>query len=79
MKFKIKNEATDVASSRSRQKDEKGRDAQTGQEAQDEFCGMIDKLFKEIDAQLEVEPKGVRITPETIIDMINKRDKKKLN
>ena len=37
---------------------------------------MIDKLFKEIDAQLEVEPKGVRITPKTIIGMINKRDKK---
>ena len=46
MKFKIKNEATDVASSRSRQKDEKVKDAQTGQQAQDEFCGMIDKLFR---------------------------------
>ena len=40
---------------------------------------MIDKLFGEIDAQLEVEPKGVRITPKTIINMINKKDKKKLN
>ena len=40
---------------------------------------MIKKLFTEIDAQLEVEPKGVRITPETITNMINKKDKKKLN
>ena len=40
---------------------------------------MIDRLFGEIDAQLEVEPKGVRINADTINNMLNKKDKKKLN
>ena len=50
-----------------------------GEQHQREFTKMIKKMFNEIDAQLEVEPKGVKITPETIIGMINKKDKKKLN
>jgi|TARA_B100001939_G_scaffold47309_1_gene36793 tellurite resistance protein len=80
MRFKIKSEATGVASPRSRS--EKGKaftKLKPGEAHQREFTKMIKKLFTEIDAQLEVEPKGVRITPETITNMINKKDKKKLN
>ena len=80
MKFKIKSEATDVASPRSAsRKLNSDKQVKTGEQHQREFTKMIDKLFGEIDAQLEVEPKGVRITPKTIINMLNKKDKKKLN
>jgi len=80
MKFKIKSEATGVASPRSSSRKLNGnKKIKTGEQHQREFTKMIDKLFDEIDAQLEVEPKGVRITPKTIINMINKKDKKKLN
>ncbi len=80
MKFKIKSEATGVASPRSRPRKEKaGTKLKAGEAHQQDFTKMIEKLFFEIDAQLEVEPKGVRITPKTIVDMINKKDKKKLN
>ena len=78
--FKIKNEATPVASPRSSSRKLNGnKKVKTGEAHQQDFTKMIEKLFTEIDAQLEVEPKGVRITPETIINMINKKDKKKLN
>ena len=80
MKFKIKSEATAVASPRSRSEKEKAvTKLKPGEAHQQDFAKMIHKLFSEIDAQLEVEPKGVRITPKTIINMINKKDKKKLN
>tara|TARA_B100000424_G_C22762084_1_gene411018 strand:- start:140 stop:382 length:243 start_codon:yes stop_codon:yes gene_type:complete len=80
MKFKIKSEATDVASPRSSsRKSNANKKVKAGEQHQREFTNMIEKLFSEIDAQLEVEPKGVRITPETIINMIDKKDKKKLN
>ena len=80
MKFKIKSEATDVASPRSRSGKKKTiTKLKAGEAHQQDFTKMIEKLFGEIDAQLEVEPKGVKITPETIIGMINKKDKKKLN
>ena len=78
--FKIKNEATSVASPRSSSRKLNGnKKVKAGEQHQREFTKMIDRLFGEIDAQLEVEPKGVRITPKTIINMINKKDKKKLN
>jgi hypothetical protein len=80
MKFKIKSEATSVASPRSAsRKLNSNKQVKTGEQHQREFAKMIGKLFSEINAQLEVEPKGVRITPKTITDMINKKDKKKLN
>ena len=80
MKFKIKSEATDVASPRSSsRKLNSNKQIKMGEQHQREFTKMIDKLFGEIDAQLDVEPKGVRITPKTIINMLNKKDKKKLN
>ena len=76
MKFKDKkNEATGVASSR------KG-----GQIAQDKMTKEVELMVDLLGValgdnfiQLEVEPKGVKITPETIIGMIDKKDKKKLN
>ena len=67
-KDKIKNvEATDVASPRSR----KG-----GQQAQDEFTKTLHALFEKLEnaIQLEVEP-----NVNTINNIINKKDKKKLN
>ena len=80
MKFKIKSQATSVASPRSRAEKKKTiTKLKAGEAHQQDFTKMIEKLFGEIDAQLEVEPKGVKITPETIIGMINKKDKKKLN
>ncbi len=80
MKFKIKSEATGVASPRSRSEKRKAvQKLKPGEAHQREFTEMITRMFTEIDAQLEVEPKGVRITPKTITNMINKKDKKKLN
>jgi len=67
-KDKIKNvEATDVASPRSRK---------SGQQAQDEFTESITRLVKNLEnaIQLEVEP-----NVNTINNIINKKDKKKLN
>ena len=68
-----KKRADNVGSARSRKE---------GQQAQDELTTkMIEKLFGEIDAQLEVEPKGleIKINADTINNMLNKKDKKKLN
>ena len=67
-KDKIKNvEGTDVASPRSRK---------SGQQAQDEFTESIARLVKNLEKviQLEVEP-----NVNTINNIINKKDKKKLN
>ena len=73
-------EATDVASPRSSSRKLNGnKKVKAGEQHQREFTKMIDRLFSEIDAQLEVEPKGVRINADTINNMLNKKDKKKLN
>ena len=67
-KDKIKNvEATDVASPRYRK---------AGQQAQDEFTKSITRLVKNLEnaIQLEVEP-----NVNTLNNIINKKDKKKLN
>ena len=74
-----------VASSRSRVKKKLVvKLNKAGAQHQREFTKMIKQMFNEIDAQLEVEPKGIRITDETLTNTINKiiyeeRDKKKLN
>ena len=64
-----------VASSRSRGgKFDKDKIKQSGQQAQDEFTNMIKKMSNIINAQLEVEPNA-----NTINNIINKKDKKKIN
>jgi|TARA_A100000172_G_scaffold11344_1_gene6064 hypothetical protein len=64
-----------VASPRSRlEKEKKDKPIKTGADAQQEFVDMIDKLFSTINAQLEVEP-----NVNTLIDRLDKKDKKKLN
>ena len=62
-----KTEATSVASPRSRG---------AGQKAQDEFTKQMQTLVQGLEKvmQLEVEP-----NVNTIIDRLNKKDKKKLN
>jgi hypothetical protein len=73
---KIKNEASNLASSRASPRSDK---IKSGTDAQQEFTRMIKKMFNVIDAQLKVEPKGIRINADTINNMLNKKDKKKLN
>ena len=64
-----------VASPRSRlEKEKKDKPIKTGADAQQEFTEQIQKLFSTINAQLEVEP-----NVNSIIDRLNKKDKKKLN
>ena len=48
--------------------------SKTGHQAQTEFVEMINKMFNTINAQIEVEPNA-----DTINNIINKKDKKKLN
>ena len=62
-----KVEATNVASPRSRR---------AGQQAQDEFTKRMQSLVKNLEnvMQLEIEP-----NVSTINNMLNKKDKKKLN
>ena len=62
-----KVEATNVASPRSRKR---------GQQAQDEFTKRLTTLVQGLEKtmQLEIEP-----NVNTIIDRLNKKDKKKLN
>jgi len=63
-----------VASSRSRLGNAKDiLKSKTGHQAQTEFVEMINKMFNTI-AQIEVEPNA-----DTINNIINKKDKKKLN
>ena len=64
-----------VASPRSRlEKEKKDKPIKTGADAQQDFTNAIEKLFSTINAQLEVEP-----NVNSIIDRLNKKDKKKLN
>ena len=46
----------------------------TGSQAQAEFENVIKKMFNKINVQLKVEPSA-----DTINNIINKKDKKKLN
>ena len=77
---KEKKRGDNVASSRSRgATDENDKNKKTGQQAQDDFTNMIKNMFNVIDAQLNIEPRGIRINADTINNIINKKDKKKLN
>jgi hypothetical protein len=77
---KKKSEATTVASSRSRGgKFDKDKTKQQQGTAQNEFTDMIKKMFSVIDAQLEIEPQGIRINANTLNNIIDKKDKKKMN
>lgn len=70
-----KKRGDSVASPRSRlEKEKKDKPIKTGADAQQEFADAIEKLFSTINAQLEVEP-----NVNTLIDRLNKKDKKKLN
>ena len=77
---KEKKRGDTVASSRSpKATDENVKNKQTGAQAQDDFTNMIKKMFSVIDAQLDIEPKGIRLNADTINNIFNKKDKKKLN
>ena len=77
---KKKSEATTVTSSRSRGgKFDKDKTKQQQGTAQNEFTDMIKKMFSVIDAQLEIEPQGIRINANTLNNIIDKKDKKKMN
>ena len=70
-----KVEATNVASPRSRLgKDKAVSKLKAGQAHQDEFLKLIQKMFNITNAQIEVEP-----NVDTINNLLNKKDKKKLN
>ena len=72
---KEKKRGDNVASSRSLLGNEKTvLKSKTGRQAQTEFVEMINKMFNTINAQIEVEPNA-----NTINNIINKKDKKKLN
>ena len=77
---KEKKRGDSIASSRFRgATDENVKNKQTGAQAQDDFTNMIKKMFSVIDAQLDIEPKGIRLNADTINNIFNKKDKKKLN
>ena len=79
-----KKRGDNVASPRSRLENEKVANKEqseagthvrkTGRYAQEEFTEMITKMFKSINAQIEVEP-----NVDTLNNILNKKDKKKLN
>jgi len=73
------NEATTVASPRSSSRVEKKNIVKKGEQHQQEFTRMITKMFNVIDAQLKVEPKGIRINADTLSNIIDKKNKKKIN
>jgi len=65
-----KNNASPRSSSRVEKKDV----VKKGEQRQQEFTEFIKKMLGSLDAQLEVEPNA-----DTISNMLNKKDKKKLN
>ena len=72
---KEKKRGDTVASSRSRSRKEKDNTQQRlGRQAQTEFIEMINKMFGTINAQIQVEPNA-----NTLNNIFNKKDKKKLN
>ena len=75
MSSQDKKRADNVGSSRSRLANEKDKTKlKAGERHQHEFTKFIRELLKGIDTQLEVEPNA-----DTINNMLNKKDKKKLN
>ena len=72
---KQKNEATTVASPRSRLANDKDKTKlKAGERHQQEFTKFIKALLKGIETKLEVEPNASNFH-----DILNKKDKKKLN
>ena len=70
-----KKRGDNVASSRSRlEKDKVVPKLKAGARHQDNFLKLIQKMFNTVNAQIEVEPNA-----DTINNIINKKDKKKLN
>ena len=70
-----KKRGDNVASSRSRlEKDKVIPKLKPGARHQHEFVNMIQKMFNRINAQIEVEP-----NVDTLNNILNKKDKKKLN
>jgi len=70
-----KKRGDNVASPRSRlEKDKVVPKLKPGQAHQDNFLKLIQKMFNTVNAQIEVEPNA-----DTINNIINKKDKKKLN
>ena len=75
MSSQDKKRADIVGSSRSRLANDKYKTKlKVGEQHQREFTKFIRELLKGIDTQLEVEPNA-----NTISNMLNKKDKKKLN
>lgn len=75
MSSQDKKRADNVGSSRSRLANDKDKTKlKAGERHQQEFTKFIKALLKGIDTQLEVEPNA-----DTISNMLNKKDKKKLN
>jgi hypothetical protein len=71
----LNEEATDVASPRSRKsKKHILNPHKAGTDAQRQFVDMITKMFNPKNMKIEVEP-----NVDTINNIINKKDKKKLN
>jgi len=71
---KIKNEATVVASSRSSSRVEKNNNIKTGAQRQQEFQQMFEQLGKKAGLKIWSEPDA-----NTLNNILNKKDKKKLN
>ena len=75
MSSQDKKRADNVGSSRSRLANDKDKTKlKAGERHQQEFTKFIKALLKGIDTQLEVEPNA-----DTISNMLNKKNKKKLN
>ena len=75
MSSQDKKRADNVGSSRSRLANDKDKTKlKAGERHQQEFTKFIKALLKGIETQLEVEPNA-----NTISNMLNKKDKKKLN
>ena len=75
MSSQDKKRADNVGSSRSRLANDKDKTKlKAGERHQQEFTKFIKALLKGIDTQLEVEPNA-----DTISNMLNKKDIKKLN
>ena len=75
MSSQDKKRGDNVASPRSRLANDKDKTKlKAGERHQQEFTKFIKALLKGIDTQLEVEPNA-----DTISNMLNKKDKKKLN
>ena len=74
MARKNKNEATNVASFRSSSRVEKKNNIKTGAQLQQEFQQMLEQLGKKSGVKTWSEPNA-----NTLNNILNKKDKKKIN